>query len=256
MIDRASDPKRVLVTGSTGAVGQPLSRYLLERGHAVRGFARRPTPGLEDAVVGDLSDRDAVRRAVEGMDVVVHLGAYPNPADFIDVLLGPNVIGLHHVCEAAVEYGIRRLVLASTVQVISGHPVGDRAVTIEDGPAPTNHYALTKAWAETAGDMYARVHGLSVISVRIGWFPRNEEEAGRLAASPHGRNVFLSHNDSNRFLTLCVESANPPPGTSAILQATSRPVGAPRMDVELARRVIGYVPEDTWPEGLPFPAGR
>ncbi len=252
MIDRASDPKRVLVTGSTGAIGQPLSRYLLERGHTVRGFARRATPGLDDAVVGDLTDRDAVRRAVEGTEVVVHLGAYPNPADFIDVLLGPNVIGLHHVCEAAVEFGVRRLILASTVQVISGHPVGERAVTVEDGPAPTNHYALTKAWAELAGDMYARVHGLSVISVRIGWLPRNPEEARRLVASAHGKDIFFSHDDSNRFHALCVESPQPPPGTAVILQASSRAVTAPRMDLEPARRVIGYVPHDTWPEGLPF----
>ncbi len=253
MTDRASSPKHVLVTGSTGAIGQPLCRSLLQRGHTVRGFARRPTPGPAESVVGDLSDRDAVRRAVDGVDVVVHLGAYPNPADFVDVLLGPNVVGLYHVCEAAVELGVSRLILASSVQVISGHPIGDRAVVVEDGPAPTNHYALTKAWAETAGDMYARVHGLSVISVRIGWLPRNTEEAHRLAASALGRSIFLSHDDSDRFLGLCVESPDPPPGKSVILQATSRPLGAARMDLELARRVIGYAPRDTWPEGLPFP---
>src|SRR4051812_18447881 len=151
MSDRAAEPRRVLVTGSTGAIGQPLCRYLLQRGHAVRGFARRPTPGLDDYVVGDLSDREAVRRAAAGMDTIVHLGAYPNPADFIAVLLQPNVVGLYHVCEAAVEFAVRRLVLASSVQVISGHrfPAGaDRPVRVEDGPAPTNHYALTKAWAE------------------------------------------------------------------------------------------------------------
>jgi len=226
---------------------------LLQRGHAVRGFARRPTSGLSDHVVGDLTDRDAVRRAVEGSQTIVHLGAYPNPADFVDVLLGPNVVGLYHVCEAAVELGVGRLVLASSVQVISGHRFRDRAVTVEDGPAPTNHYALTKAWAETAGEMYARVHNLSVISVRIGWFPRNTEEARRLAASQFGRDIFLSHDDSDRFLALCVESTQPPPGTSVILQATSRPTVAPRMDLEPARRVIGYEPRDTWPEGLPFP---
>jgi uronate dehydrogenase len=253
MTDRASSPKRVLVTGSTGAVGQPLTRYLVQRGHQVRGFARRATSGLDDYMTGDLSDRDAVRRAVDGMDTVVHLGAYPNPADFIDVLLGPNVVGLYHVCEAAVEFGVKRLVVASTVQVVTGHAFRDRPVTVDDGPAPVNHYALTKAWAETAGDMYARVHGLSVISVRIGWFPRNTEECRRLAASPFGRDIFLSHDDSDRFLALCVESTNPIPGTSVILQAASRPVGVGRMDLELAREVIGYVPQDTWPEGLPFP---
>jgi uronate dehydrogenase len=254
MTDRAADPRRVLVTGSTGAIGALLCPHLLRRGHAVRGFARRPSPGLADYVTGDLSDRHAVRRAVEGMDTVVHLGAYPNPADFLDVLLGPNVVGLYHVCEAAVEFGVRRLVLASTVQVISGHRFRDRPVAVEDGPAPTNHYALTKAWAELAGDMYARVHHLSVISVRIGWFPRNPEEARRLAASATGPDIFLSHDDANRFLALCVESPNPPPGASVVLHASSRPATAPRMDLEPARRVIGYVPQDTWPEGIPFPA--
>lgn len=252
MTDRAVTPRRVLVTGSTGAIGEPLCRYLVQRGHAVRGFARRPSPGLDDYVTGDLSDREAVRRAVDGVDTVVHLGAFPNPADFIDVLLQPNVVGLYHVCEAAVEFGVERLVLASSVQVISGHRFRDRPVAVEDGPAPTNHYALTKAWAELAGDMYARVHQLSVISVRIGWLPRNPEEARRLAASATGPDIFLSHRDSDHFLARCVESPNPPRGTSVILHASSRPAGTPRMDLEPARRVIGYVPQDTWPEGLPF----
>jgi uronate dehydrogenase len=251
--DRAEQPRRVLVTGSTGAIGAPLAQYLLQRGHAVRGFARRPSPGLEDYVEGDLSDREAVRRAVDGMDTIVHLGAYPNPADFMTVLLGPNVVGLYNICEAAVEFKVRRLVLASSVQVISGHRFRDRAVTVEDGPAPTNHYALTKAWAELTGDMYARVHNLSVIGVRIGWLPRNTGEAQRLAASAQGRDIFFSHDDSNRFHALCIESENPPPGTAVVLQATSRPVGQPRMSIEEARRVIGYEPQDTWPQGLPFP---
>ena len=244
---------RVLVTGSTGAIGAPLALYLAERGHTVRGFARRPSPGISDFVEGDLSDRDAVRRAVEGMEVVVHLGAYPNPADFVEVLLGPNVLGLYHVCEAAVEFGVKRLVLASTVQTVTGHRFRDRPVRIEDGPAPVNHYALTKVWAEAAGDMYARVHNLSVISVRIGWLPRNTGEAKRLAASEHGRAMFFSHEDSKRFFTLCVESPEPPPGTAVILNAQSRAEGVERLDLEPARRVIGYEPQDVWPEGLPFP---
>src|SRR2546421_616905 len=121
MSERAAESKRVLVTGSTGSIGQPLIGYLQERGHSVRGFARRATPGLSDYVVGDLSDKDAVRKAIDGVDTVVHLGAYPNPADFIDVLLGPNVVGLYYVCEAAVEFGVRRLILASSVQAITGH---------------------------------------------------------------------------------------------------------------------------------------
>ena len=245
--------KKVLITGSTGAIGAPLGPHLAARGHTVRGFARRPSPGLTDFVEGDLGDREAVRRAVDGMDTIVHLGAYPNPADFVEVLLGPNVLGLYHVCEAAVEFKVERLVLASTVQTVTGHRFRDRPVRIEDGPAPVNHYALTKVWAEVTGEMYARVHGLSAISVRIGWLPRNTGEAKRLAASEHGQAMFFSHEDSKRFFTRCVESEEPRAGTSVVLNAQSRAVGVERLDLEPARRVIGYEAQDVWPEGLPFP---
>src|SRR5688572_5327038 len=150
MSEKATQPKRVLVTGSTGAIGQPLCRHLLKRGHYVRGLARRPTPGLEDYVIGDLSDQAKVREAVEGMEVVVHLGAYPNDADFLEVLLEPNVRGLFHICDAARKFKVERLILASTLQVVTGHRLKDanRTVRIEDGPAPVNHYALTKVWSE------------------------------------------------------------------------------------------------------------
>ena len=254
MTDKAINPKRVLVTGSTGAIGQPLCQHLIGRGHTVRGYARRPTPNIEDYLMGDLSDRDQVRRAVEGMDTIIHLGAYPNPADFIEVLLGPNVIGLYNICEAAVEFGVERLVLASTLQVISGHRSAERQgpIRIEDGPAPTNHYALTKAWAEVTGEMYARTHNLSVISVRIGWLPRNRVEAKQLVGSPFGPDVFLSHEDSNRFHERCVESEAPGPGQAVILFAISKPLTTERLDLQPARQVIGYEPQNTWPEGLPF----
>lgn|GEM_PF-149199 len=253
MDSKAARSHRVLVTGSTGAIGEPLAQHLALRGHQVRGFARRPSLGLTDFVEGDLNDKDAVRRAVDGVDTIIHLGAYPNDADFMDVLLQPNVVGLYYICEAAVEFGVKRLVLASTVQVITGQEIFDRPVHEEDGPAPVNHYALTKVWAETAGAMYARVHKLSVISARIGWYPRNTGECIRLAASPHGPNMFFSHTDSNRFFTRCVESDAPHAGESVILHAQSKPVGIARMDVGTAQEIIGYEPQDTWPDGLPFP---
>ncbi|MCB0160473.1 MAG: NAD(P)-dependent oxidoreductase [Caldilineaceae bacterium] len=252
MWEQPPTPKRVLVTGSTGAIGEPLCRYLTARGHHVRGFARRPSAFLDDYVMGDLNDQEKVRTAVQGMDVVVHLGAYPNPADFTTVLLQPNVLGPYFVLEAAVEFGVPRVVLASTVQVITGHGNLGRPVRVDDGPKPVNHYALTKAWMEQMGDMYARVHNLSVICVRIGWLPRNLDEARVLAAHPYGRDTFFSHNDSNRFHTLCVEAPAPAPGQCAILHAASKPVTVSRMDLTNARTVIGYEPEDVWPDGLPF----
>lgn len=252
MSEKAAQPKRVLVTGSTGAIGEPVAQWLLSRGHQVRGFARRPSPGLEDYVVGDLNDQEAVRRAVQGMQVVIHLGAYPNDADFLDVLMEPNVRGLFHICDAAREYKVERLSLASTMQTVTGHGWPQRAIRIEEGPAPVNHYALTKVWAEAAGDMYARVHGMSVVNVRIGWLPRNPSEADRLKASAIGPDCFFSHADAQRFYERVVESPNPAPGQSVTVFATSKPARTERMDLEPARRILGYEPQDVWPHGLNY----
>lgn len=252
MSNQATHPKRVLVTGSTGAIGSVVAQHLVARGHHVRGFARRPSPELEDYVVGDLSDREAVRQAVKGVETVIHLGAYPNDADFIDVLLEPNVRGLFHICDAAREFKVQRLSLASTLQTVAGHGSPPRPIRIEEGPAPTNHYALTKVWAEEMGKMYARVHGMSVINVRIGWLPRNPEEADGLKSHNEGPDHFFSHADAQRFYERVVESPNPVPGEAVTVFATSKPAHVERLDLEPARRILGYHPQDVWPQGLNF----
>ena len=252
MNTQTHQPKRVLVTGTTGAIGSVVAKHLVARGHSVRGFSRRPSPELEDYVVGDLSDRDAVRRAVEGMEIVVHLGAYPNDADFLDVLLEPNVRGLFHICDAAREFKVKRLSLASTLQTVAGHGSPPRPIRIDEGPAPTNHYALTKVWAEEMGKMYARVHGMSVVNVRIGWLPRNPEEADGLKKAKEGPDQFLSHADAQRFYERVVESPTPGPGEAVTVFATSQPAHIERLELEPARRILGYEPQDIWPNGLNF----
>src|SRR4051812_45782970 len=249
---KTSKPKRVLVTGATGAIGSVVAQHLLARGHQVRGFARHPNKDIKDYVTGDLSDQNAVRAAVEGMDVVVHLGAYPNDADFLTVLLEPNVRGLFHICDAAREFKIERLALASTLQTVAGHGSPARPIRIEEGPAPTNHYALTKVWAEEMGKMYARVYGISVINVRIGWLPRNPKEADGLKAATEGPDEFLSHADAQRFYERVVESEKPGPGEAVTVFATSKPAHVERLDLEPARRILGYEPQDVWPHGMNF----
>jgi uronate dehydrogenase len=252
MSELTTQPKRVLVTGATGAIGSVVAQHLVQRGHHVRSFARHRNPDLQDYVVGDLSDRDAVRRAVEGMETVVHLGAYPNDADFLTVLLEPNVRGLFHICDAAREFKVQRLALASTLQTVFGHGSPPHPIRIEDGPAPTNHYALTKVWAEEMGKMVARVDGISVVNVRIGWLPRNPEEADGLKDAQEGPDQFLSHADAQRFYERVVESDKPGPGEALTVFATSVPAHVERLDLTPARKVLGYEPQDVWPNGMNF----
>ncbi len=248
-----AESQNVLITGAAGGVGKAAVRALKENGHHVTGFDRLASPGVDQTIVGDILDRDAVRQAARGQDVVIHLAATPDEADFIDELLEPNVRGLYHVADAAREQGVGKLVLASSVQVVTGHSQGGglgRATTLADGPKVINHYALTKLWLEDLGEMYARVYGLSVIACRLGWLPRSPSHAEELAAAS-GFDVFLSHNDAGRFFTACVETTLDP-HQFEIVFATSRPKKHYRADPAPARDLLGFEPQDTWPEGFSF----
>ena len=237
-------PHRVLVTGSAGTVGRTVCAALIERGHKVRGLDTSPTPGVDDAVIGDIADRPTMLQAMDGCNTVVHLAAYPNDADFLDVLLAPNVIGLYQVFDAARRHQVRRLVFASTMQIVSG--AKDESAPLEtDRTCPTNHYALTKVWAEQMGEMYARTYGMSILGMRIGWFVQNPDSAKKLKRISY-QHLYLSPGDLGRFIIAAVDVEHTGYTT---LYATSAD-GLGHHDLDSAREIIGYVPQDRWPTGI------
>jgi uronate dehydrogenase len=238
----------VLVTGSAGAIGLPVTEELLRRGHLVRGFDRRPSPAASESLVGDIADRDAVRRAVSGTSAVVHLAAVTDDAA-LETLAGPNLLGVHHVLDAAREHGVSRVALASSVQV-GGRQPPDRPLSANDRQ-PSNMYALTKVWAEELGGMYGRVHGMTVISARIGWMVRNEREAKRLRELGWFH-AYLSRGDAGRFFAAAIEATDAP---SSVMYVVG-PEGTSRYDLEPAKRLLGWEPRDVFPAGLPFAAER
>ena len=237
-------------------MARPVSAELRRRGHWVRGLDVRIAEGVDEAVAGDIAEAETVQRAMRGVDAVVHLAAHPyQTGDFMDDLLGPNVVGLHRVLMAAADGydagGVRKLTLASTMQVVSGVP-RDRVPRTSEMAAPTNHYALTKRWAEVYGEMVSRTRGLPVLAVRIGWLTRNSEEAAHLRerrAFAH----FLSHDDAGRFFADAVE-ADATDWKGSVVYAVSRPPpGEPEaVDRDAARRLTGYEARDVFPQGLPF----
>lgn len=244
----------VLVTGSAGAIGDPVCRALLARGHRVRGMDRVVSESAADrghtgfeAVRVELEDRDGVKAAMRGIDSVVHLAAFPDDADF-SLLEGPNVRGLLHVLDGARQEGVRRVVLASSIQVLDGWwDLTRKEPASAEIETPSNHYALTKVWAERAGEMYARCYGLSVIAVRVAFMVRNPTEARRLMQRQLF-DVYLSRGDVARCFALSVEASNI---GFAVLYAVGK--GGERLfDMEPARRLIGFEARDRWPEGLGF----
>jgi len=116
---------RILVTGAHGMLGQALVRRLMEFGEPLRLAVRRPpeTPPGErvQLVFGDLGDPDYVDRAVQGMDVVFHVGATMRGG--VAEFASGTVWGTRNVVDACERHGVRRLVYVSSMSVLhnAGH---------------------------------------------------------------------------------------------------------------------------------------
>jgi uronate dehydrogenase len=238
----------VLVTGSAGRIGRAVVGELASRGRPVRGFDLAPTPGCADHVVGSLTDQAAVRRAMAGVGTLIHLAATPDDDDFLTTLLPNNLLGVYHVLEAAREAGAKRIVLASSGQVVWWQRKRGKApIGADVQPTPRGWYACTKLFLEGAGRSFSEAHGISALAVRLGWCPRDKGQAREIAAGTEWQDVYLSPGDAGRFFACAVEA--PQSLRWAVLYATSRPVRRWTYDVEAAKRLIGYEPRDVWPAG-------
>ena len=238
----------VLVTGSAGRLGRAAVTALVAAGWRVRGFDCAPTPDIAGSVVGNLTDQRAVQQAAQGVGAVIHLGATPDDDDFMTRLLPNNLIGLHHVLEAAREADVKRIFLASTGQVNWWQQLEGPWPNRPDDPVTPRHwYAVTKVAAEAAGKAYAKNFGMTVMAVRLGWCPRTPEQAQELAATPRGHDTYLSEGDAGRFFVRALE-ADLPPGFWTIFVA-SRPVHRAILDLEPTKRLLGWEPLDQWAEG-------
>lgn len=247
---------RVLVTGSSGRIGRAAVDELRRRGHDVRGFDRLPRAGWDGTEIGELADPRAVERAVTGRDILVHLAATPDDADFLTELLPSNVVGFYRVMEAARRGGVGRIVLASSGQVTWWqHMAGRLPVRPTDPPSPRSWYAATKMFMESVGRSFAELHGIEVLVARLGWCPRTPEHAAGIAAEDWAKDVYLSPGDAGRFFAAAVEA--PPGFRHAVVYVSSCPVSGPAFDLEPTRVLLGWEPCDRWPGGvdLSAPAG-
>ncbi len=236
-----------LVTGSAGRIGQAVVKGLA--GSPVRGFDRRPTPGAAESVTGDIADMAAVRQALTNVRTVIHLAATPDDDDFMSQLLPNNIVGTYNVMEAAQAAGVRRVILASSGQVVWYQRfTGPLPIRVDTEPTPRYWYACTKMFLEAAGRAFAEKFGQSVLVVRLGWCPRTREQVEEIRQSSWAPDVYLSPGDAGRFFARAVHA--PDDQRFAVIYAASKPVTTCPYDLEPARRLLGYEPLDRWPDGL------
>ena len=164
-----------LVTGGAGFIGSHLAEELVRRGHRVRVAdslvtGRRSNldhiPGVE-FMEGDLADLDVARRAVDGVDFVLHQAAIPSvPRSVQDPIASnrANVDGTLNVLVASRDAGVRRVVFAGSSSAYGDTPTLPKR---EDMPTrPLSPYALQKVVGEQYLQMFTRLYGLETVSIR------------------------------------------------------------------------------------------
>jgi UDP-glucose 4-epimerase len=173
---------RILVTGSSGHLGEGLMRVLRGEGADVVGL-----DVLESAwtdVVGSIADRDCVRRAMGGVDAVLHTATLHKPhvgshgrREFVDT----NITGTLNLLEEAVAAGVARFVFTSTTsafgRALAPPPDAPAAWITEDvAPVPRNIYGVTKTAAEDLCELVHRDHGLPCLILRTSrFFPEPDD---------------------------------------------------------------------------------
>jgi UDP-glucose 4-epimerase len=171
---------RILVTGITGRIGANVAAALLEQGHRVRGLVWPRDPrvdklhGLDlELQQGSLTEPDDVQRAVEGVEVIYHLGAAFQgggpftPQEYFDI----NVRGTFNVLEAArAQPDFAQFLFASTDAVYDKYPPGGMDAPIREDELPRRPrgwYALSKSMGEELCNGYARTFSLPLTVLRF-----------------------------------------------------------------------------------------
>lgn len=189
--------KQILITGGAGFIGSNLTEYFLGQGYRVRVLDNFATGHMHNLMpffskysetfelqVGDIRDLEACRRAVYGVDYVLHeaaLGSVPrsvkDPITSNDV----NVSGFLNMLVAARDAGVKRFVYAA-----SSSTYGDSTTLpkVEDKIGkPLSPYAITKYVNELYADVFAKTYGMELIGLRyFNVFGRRQDPNGAYAA--------------------------------------------------------------------------
>lgn len=185
----------------------------------------------------DVADLAACREMCQGVDTVVHLAADPSPdADFHQSLLANNITGTYNMFRAAKDAGCARVIVASSIHAVGGHPPGDPIP--ENAPVrPLNMYGVSKAFGEATAHAFARSEGLSTIAIRIGAY---HNDWIRSAATPENLSAYISPRDMNQLLVRCIET----PGIDfAIVHGISNN-REQRLSIDGTCSLLGYEPVD------------
>jgi nucleoside-diphosphate-sugar epimerase len=163
---------KIAVTGSSGLIGRYLCDDLARDHDVVRIDVR------DADVIADVRDVDALVRAFEGCETVIHLAGASSVRSTWDDVYSSNIGGTYNAYAAAQRAGAKRVILASSNHAVGMHEIVNGARLYEPGAgvvARTDEpfradslYGVSKAFGEVLGRYYSDTFGLQVTCVRIG----------------------------------------------------------------------------------------
>jgi UDP-glucose 4-epimerase len=174
---------RILVTGSSGHLGEALMRTLKGTSHIVSGMDI--IPSAFTSLVGSISDRQFVKQCLIGVEAVLHTATLHKPhvashnhQDFIDT----NITGTLNLLEEAVRNGVKSFVFTSTTSTfgdaLTPAPGKPAAWITEDIiPLPKNIYGVTKTAAEDLCGLFHRNYAMACIILKTSrFFPEEDDQ--------------------------------------------------------------------------------
>ena len=191
----------VLVTGSSGHLGEALMRSLRAEGRAAVGLDILASPFTD--IVGSIADRAVVRVAMAGVRTVLHAATLHKPhvdTHGRDEFVETNVRGALILLEEAARAGVESFVMTSTTSAFGDAlkpPPGEPAAWIDEtvAPVPKNIYGVTKTAAEDLCRLFWRNERLPCVVLRTSrFFPEADDD-------PRARAAFSADNlKANEFL--------------------------------------------------------
>ena len=191
----------VLVTGSSGHLGEALMRMLRASGRAAVGLDIIPGPFTDE--VGSIADRACVARCVDGADTVLHAATLHKPhvaTHAREAFVETNILGALVLLEEAARARVRAFVMTSTTSAFGDAlkpPPKAPAAWIDERvtPVPKNIYGVTKTAAEDLCQLFRRNEGLASIVLRTSrFFPEEDDD-------PASREAYADDNSkANEYL--------------------------------------------------------
>lgn len=186
---------KYLVTGGAGFIGSNIVSELLKQGQQVvvldnfaTGKRENILPLMKNEnltmIEGDLRSFHIVRSAVKGVDYILHQGALPSvPRSINDPITSNdvNILGMLNILEAAKEFGVKRVITASSSSIYGN---SETLPKVESMPVnPLSPYALTKYAQERYCQIFSQIYGLETVALRYFYvFGPNQDPTSQYSA--------------------------------------------------------------------------